>query len=214
MTGAGAVATTAHRYPRGDVIGDFMRGGLGLAATALPLLLVELAVWVAVVFAGLAALFALFLLRAAERQATVVEAGPQGLAVSGLRGRAIAWDRLSGLRLAYYSTRRDRQRGWMTLTLKDGRRSISLESTLDGFDPLVERAAAAALANGVEFDRTTLANLDAMGIDATADSGDDWGDDPDTDAAAERGRKADWVRVLKDEGAAGDRGADVGGNTR
>lgn len=194
----GPLAATAHRYPRSHVVGDYVRGGLGLAATALPLLLVELAVWVAVIFAGLAALFALFLLRAAERHATVVATDAHGITVSGLRGRAIAWDRLTGLRLAYYSTRRDRQRGWMTLTLKHGGPAISLESSLDGFDPLVERAAAAALANGVELDGTTLANLDAMGIDATAEEA-DGADAPDA-------RNADWITVLKDQAESPDPG--------
>ncbi len=189
------MSPTIHRYPQGDIVADYVRGGLGLAATALPLLLIDLAVWVAVIFAGLAALFAVFLLRAAERHMTVVETGAEGIALSGPRGRAIAWDRLNRLRLAYYSTRRDRQRGWMTLTLKDGRQSISLESTLTGFDALTERAATAALANGLDLDPTTLANLDAMGIDAAPDATD--GDD--TPTPSPDARNPGWVSILKEE---------------
>ena len=177
-------------YPRGAIFGDYARGGLGLAATLLPLLLVDLAVWVAVIFALLALLFAVFLLRAVERHRTEVALDDSGISLAGLWPRSIAWERVSRLRLAYYSTRRDRQRGWMNLRVGDGRQTIALESTLEGFDPLVERAAAAALANGVELDATTLANLDAMGIDASAE-------DAETDAQAAPAGKADWVSLLK-----------------
>ena len=48
--------------------------------------------------------------------------------------------------LRYYSTRRKRKDGWMTLTLKSGKHKIDIESTLPHFADIVARAAYAAKA--------------------------------------------------------------------
>ncbi len=50
------------------------------------------------------------------------------------------------MKLAYYSTRRDRRDGWMQLELRAGASTIRLDSRIDGFAELVERAALAAAA--------------------------------------------------------------------
>jgi hypothetical protein len=182
-----------HRYPQGEVTGDYLRGGLGFAVTAAPLVFVDLAVWVAVIFAGLALLFGLFLLRTVERQRLVVALEPEAIATAGARSRRITWGGLSDMRLAYYSTRRDRQKGWMTLTLKGEGQRLQLESSLEGFETVVETAAAAALDNGVELDPTTAANLEALGIDADRTAAEE--------AAAGPAQRSDWIGQLKAEQA-------------
>ena len=185
---------TQHLYPPSALVGDYVRGGTGFALMVLPLALLELNVVVAVVFACLALMFALHLLRTVQRQVTVVEAGADGIVARGPLGTAIRWDRLAGMRLKYFSTRRDRQQGWMTLTLRGEGRKLSLESSLTGFDAIAERSAAVARTNGVELDETTLNNLSALGIDpgAAADADDGAADD-------------DWIAVAK---AARDRAKD------
>ena len=172
---------TTHAYPRGALVGDYVRGGGGLALMVLPLALLQLNVVVAIVFGVLAVMFALHLLRTLQRQMTVVEVGGDAIAARGPLGSAIRWDQLGAMRLKYYSTRRDRQQGWMNLTLRGGGRKLSLESSLTGFDEIAERAAATARANGVVLDPTTLNNLGALGIDPAADAAvdaqegeDDW----------------------------------------
>ena len=45
------------------------------------------------------------------------------------------------MKLAYYSTRRDRKSGWMQLELGAGGARVRLDSRIAGFDRLVRRAA-------------------------------------------------------------------------
>jgi hypothetical protein len=52
----------------------------------------------------------------------------------------------------------------MQLELRGGGRSIRVDSRIEGFTQLAERAAAAATAAGVELSAATAANLDALGI--------------------------------------------------
>jgi hypothetical protein len=54
----------------------------------------------------------------------------------------------------------------MELRLTGPKRRITLDSGLDGFSDIVRAAHAAALANGLEFDPVTLANLQALGLDS------------------------------------------------
>ncbi len=116
------------------------------------------------ILASLAALFALFGIRTALRHATRIDVSETGLRASGPLAAAIRWAELDRLKLAYYSTRRDRRDGWMQLELKGDGATIRLDSRIAGFNDLVERSALAAAARGVELSAATAANLEALGI--------------------------------------------------
>ena len=79
--------------------------------------------------------------------------------------QCLGWAALCGFTLDYYSTRRDREGGWMQLTLTDadGVR-LRVDSRLTGFSELVARAVGAALDNSVQMTPTTLENLESLGI--------------------------------------------------
>ena len=64
------------------------------------------------------------------------------------------------MKLAYYSTRRDRRAGWMQLQLVASGIKVSLDSRIAGFDQVVRRAADAATARGIELNEATVANLE------------------------------------------------------
>ena len=145
--------------------GDYARAAAGLAMTALPPLLLDLNAWIAVPLGLAAALFAAFAARTVQRHMTRIVMDEDGVRAEGPLGGAVRWDALSGLRLRYYATRRDRTDGWLVLTLTDGGGRVRVESTLDGFDALAERAAEAARRNAVPLDRATQDNLLALGID-------------------------------------------------
>lgn len=161
------------RYPRTALLGDYARAGAGLAITALPLALLEVNRWIAVPLAAAALLFAVFALRTAQRQASRLELDDAGVTMRGPMGASLAWTDLRGLDLRYYSTKRDRSDGWMQLTLKGGGRRLRADSTLDGFDRLVETAAAAAVRKGVPLTPVTVDNLLAMGVDVESIDVDD-----------------------------------------
>lgn len=156
------------RTPSAGLMGDYARAAAGLAMTGVPLLLLDLAAWVAVPLGLAAMLFAAFAARTAQRHMTRIVVDDDGVRAEGPLGGAVRWDALSGLRLRYYATRRDRTDGWLVLTLTGGGRGggrVRVESTLDGFDALAERAAEAARHNAVPLDRATQDNLLALGID-------------------------------------------------
>jgi hypothetical protein len=82
--------------------------------------------------------------------------------------KTIAWSGLEEMALRYYSTRRKRKDGWMTLTLKSGKDKIDIESTLPHFADIVARAAYAAKKVNLPLDQVTLDNMDALGVKVDA----------------------------------------------
>lgn len=163
-----------HRYPRAALRADHLRGGGGLLVTAGPLALLPMHWLVAAAFGAAAAVFALFLARTAQRQLTVIETTDRGIAALGPVGTVIPWDDLAGLRLRWYSTRREPpgpgdRHGWMELRLTGRRRSLTLDSTLDGFVEIAGRAVAAARAKGLPLSESTRDNLIALGLEIAGD---------------------------------------------
>ena len=155
---------STHPYPRSALRADYVRAGCGLALTALPLLLLPMHWVLAILFGGAALLFATFLLSTVQRQLTVVNVDEGGIVSHGPAGVAIAWPELRRMRLNYYSTRRDKQNGWMTLVLKGRGRKLAVESSLSAFESVVESAHRAAEANDLELSPTTLENLMVLGV--------------------------------------------------
>ncbi len=155
---------TRHAYPVSALVGDYLRAGAGLFPTVAILACARLGPVATSVLAGLAALFAVFGVRTALRHATQLEASESGLSASGPLSTTIRWAELDRIKLAYYSTRRDRSDGWMQLDLGAGAATIRLDSRLDGFNDLVERSALAAAARGIATSTATAANLKALGV--------------------------------------------------
>ncbi|HZK90805.1 MAG TPA: hypothetical protein VFC56_11715 [Stellaceae bacterium] len=151
-------------YPASAMIGDYLRAAAGLGPTLVILATVSVGVVAALVLGGFAAIFGAFAIRTALRHGTSLEVSDSELRAVGLRPATIAWSGLDRMKLAFYSTRRDRKSGWMQLELGAGRARLSLDSRLDGFDRLVRHAAAAAAERNLELSEATSANLQALGI--------------------------------------------------
>ncbi|MFC4351872.1 hypothetical protein ACFOW6_09995 [Fodinicurvata halophila] len=163
-------------YPAGQLLGDDLRALAGLVF-ALGLLLASdfapLAVWIC---GPLALLFLLFGLRTLLMHVTegrLEDSGLErriGLSTWGAH-RRMNWRDLEGLRLRYYATRRQRREGeggYFQLTLRDPRGRMKFESTLAGFEDLIEAAVAAARHKGLSLDETTCDSLLHMGLDPRA----------------------------------------------
>ena len=161
---AAEAGESRHRYPARAVLLDYFYAGLGLLFTLGPLAGTAPTGPAAWVLGGLAALFAAYGARTALRHRTCLRVNEEGLVVEGLMRRHLPWDRLTRCTLGYYATRRNRERGWMQLTLKVGRRNLRIDSQIEGFERIVRRAALAATARGLAFDHTTQENLRALGI--------------------------------------------------
>jgi hypothetical protein len=91
--------------------------------------------------------------------------GPDTLCADGPAGTLVEWSRLDRMKLSYFSTKRDRSDGWMQLAVGSvGGRLVRVDSALEGFYDIVERAAQAAETLGIPLSVATRANLRSMGI--------------------------------------------------
>jgi hypothetical protein len=162
-SGAPADATR-FGYPISAMAGDYLRAAAGLGPTVLILGTVSVGSVAELVLGGFAVIFGAFAIRTALRHGTSLKVSDKELRATGLRSVTIPWRDLDRMKLAYYSTRRDRKSGWMQLELGAGRARLSLDSRLDGFDRLVRQAALAAAARGLELSEATATNLQALGI--------------------------------------------------
>jgi hypothetical protein len=160
--------STPLRYSWRALLPGYAGSGIGLAFSLAPLALVHPAGPVAWVLAAAAALFLVYFGRTVCRQLTHIELDETGIRVRGpafgLLSAAIRWEDLRALRLDYYSTRRDREGGWMQLRLRDAQRTIRIDSELEGFVELVRAAAFEARRRGIGMDEPTRANLDVLGL--------------------------------------------------
>ena len=153
------------RYPRQTLWADYLRAAAGVLLCGAPLLLLDVNRWLAYVLVAGFLLFALFLGRTALRHQTRYILGPDTLCADGPAGTLVEWSRLDRMKLSYFSTKRDRTAGWMQLSIgSTGGRMVRVDSSLDGFHDIVERAARAAEAGGVGLSEATRANLRSMGI--------------------------------------------------
>jgi hypothetical protein len=153
------------RYPRQTLWADYGRATAGVVLCGAPLLTLNVNRWLAIVLGAGFLLFVLFLARTALRQRTRYVLAADTFCADGPAGAVVEWNRLDRLKLSYYSTKRDRTEGWMQLAVGSaGGRMIKVDSALEGFYDIVERAAQAAEANGVELGTATRANLRSMGI--------------------------------------------------
>jgi hypothetical protein len=153
------------RYPRQTLWADYLRAGTGAVLCGLPLAVIEVNRWVAVLLCAGFLLFSIFFIRTALRQKTRYLLGPDTLCADGPAGTLVEWNRLDRMKLSYFSTKRDRSDGWMQLAVGSaGGRVVRVDSALEGFYDIVERAARAAEATGLELSVATRANLRSMGI--------------------------------------------------
>jgi len=155
---------TRHRYPTAALAGDYGRAVAGISLTTAPLFLVALNPYVAVLFAVLLVLFLTFAWRTLLRQFGPLAMTDDGIASRGPFAVELSWSALDELKLAYFATRRDGGGGWMHLALRAGRKRLRLDSRIEGFAAVVERATRAAIARHLTLSVTTTANLAALGV--------------------------------------------------
>ena len=160
------------RYPVRSLVGDYLRASVGLAVGLGVLASAPGSVTVIVIFGGLTALFGGFAYRTLRRHLLRLALTAEAIH-GGLGTREVPWGKLDLVKLRYFGTRRQRQRetggGFMQLTLEGAGASLTLESSIEGFEYIAWRATKAARENGVGLDPTSAGNLLELGIDADED---------------------------------------------
>lgn len=164
---------TSLRYPQSALFADYARAGAGLVVSVGLLVFTDLLPIWAYIALGLTLLFAIYAWRTLLRQFSLVEIDEQGVRLRsrlhGVLDRDLTWGDLSELKVRYFSTKRDRSDGWMQIVLKGNGTRIQFDSSLEGFEGVVELAAREAQARELALNPTTLANLRAMGLAANED---------------------------------------------
>jgi len=155
---------SCHAYPRSAAVADLIRAGAGLALVGLPMALTDAAPMVMGLLALLVAVFFAYGFLSVGRHLSRVELDEAGIRQRGPVTRVLVWRDVKRVKLAYYSTRRDRSGGWLQLSLFDGRRRIDVDSRIAGFANVAAGAAAAASANGLRLEPATIANFLSLGI--------------------------------------------------
>jgi hypothetical protein len=153
---------TGFRYPVAALRADYGRAAAGFALTAGPLAFAFPTPAVRYVLATFAGLFGLYALRTVRRQLTRFELSESGLRAIGPLGSSLRWEDLRDVELRYFSTRRDRSRGWMQLRVRGRGRALALDSGLAGFDAIARYALAEAHARDVAVSQTTHTNFSAL----------------------------------------------------
>jgi hypothetical protein len=156
------------RYPLGSLVYDYLRGILGLGISAVIIQSIGIDTPIFWVILGLGVLFLVWLAHTAMRHVNRIRFDEEGLRSAPWPKKTIPWSGLEEMALRYYSTRRKRKDGWMTLTLKAGKDKIDIESTLPHFADIVARAAYAAKLANLQLDQVTLDNMDAIGVKVDA----------------------------------------------
>lgn len=151
------------RYSAEALTADYLRAAAGLGLTLGPFLFVWPHPVIALPLLVCAGLFGAIGGRALLRRWSTVRMDETALSVDGPLPKAIRWAAVSDVRVAYYSTRRDRSQGWFHLTVRGGGKRIDIESTLDGFEMVAGRVAEVARANRLSLSETTRENLLSLG---------------------------------------------------
>jgi hypothetical protein len=166
-------------YPSRVLVGDWLRTAMGLAIGLGVLGYAAWSPWILAIFGSLTLLFLYFGLRTLQRQMQRIALSDEGLFVRDWRQRALPWDRLNGLRLRFYGTRRQHRQqqggddptgGFLELRLEAPQARVTLDSALPGFALVAWRAARAVRAAGSGFDPVTAGNLLTLGVDPDKDT--------------------------------------------
>ena len=159
MTGE-ADAAREYRYPRSAMIAGYLRAGIGVGVSTGPLFAGGIGTGAVIALGAIAALFAVYGARCALRQLTRIRLDDDGIVAVGPLPLSLSWSALRDVRLNYYAMRRDGGGGnWMQLDVKCGRRTLRIESSIDGFAEIAARALDEAGRRGIELSPTTRENL-------------------------------------------------------
>lgn len=154
------------RYPADALKADGLRALAGLAGTLGPLALAgpQAHPLVALALGSAASLFVALGARVLLRTQTRCRFNDEGLHLrDGFFTLFVRWDRITGVKLRYYATNKDRSGGWMQLTIRAGGRRYSIESQLLGFDTIAARVAALVLERDLPVDAATRENFLSLG---------------------------------------------------
>ncbi len=155
---------TTYRYPTSSLAADYGRAAIAIPLAAILPFFTDSPIAFTII-AMLALIFGVFGVSVLMKQLTAVTLSEDGVSTSGPRPATVRWQEIDRIDLRYFSTRRDREKGWMQLRLGGRDQSVCVDSTLEGFIDIARAAAEAAGVYGVTLSPVTEENFRAIGIE-------------------------------------------------
>ncbi len=159
-------------YPLSNLWPDYLRSAAGFSLTMLPMpnVIGGNAIVLGIML-SLAGLFGSFGITTLLRHKSRVGVDVQGIWIDGLLRKALRWNDVAEVDLRYFSTRRDKEKGWMQLKIRGQGRTIKIDSNLNDFDGLMRHVVTAITRhdltvtpigreNMAHFDKTLFAKED------------------------------------------------------
>jgi len=159
-----AVPFTA-RYPQGLVRWEIGKGTAGLVICVGVVVVMQPAGWVAVLLLIIAALFAAYVYQQVRRLPLHFTVDDHGVTrIQGHQRTPFRWNELQEFRLNYYPNGRKATMGTLVVVLRNGQGKLKVDSSLDHFPALLQRAARAARERSLTLHPTTEANLTQLDL--------------------------------------------------
>jgi len=153
-----------YRYPISELRGDYLRAGAGMVFFGLLLIGASSVPVMFVIIGSIFCLFLGFAVQTWSRHMTLIQIEPDGLRFYGLRRQEISWDDLTKAKLRFFTVKRDRDAGWMELTLFKGKAKTKIDSRIEGFNDIAAAVARTVEDKGVVIDENSVENFNALGI--------------------------------------------------
>lgn len=151
-------------YPLGKLVPDYLRAGVGFGLTMVPM---PHAIGghpvVLLIVLGLAGLFGSFGLTTFLRQKSTVCTSAEGLWIEGPWSKSIRWDEVREIDLRYFSTRKDKQKGWLQLKITGPAGKIRVDSNLNDFDEFLRWVVTAITRHGLAVTPIGRENFASVG---------------------------------------------------
>ncbi len=155
---------TVYRYPLGSLVPDYLRSALGVGLLVVPFTYSFGAHWfVTIMLGGMLALFGSFGVSTAIRQYSVVLVDEHGLRQQGPKAVGLPWNEITEVDLRYFSTRRDKDKGWYQLKVTGPGGQLKADSNLEDFDGLLHHVATAVTRHDLPLSPIARENFMASG---------------------------------------------------
>ena len=152
-------------YPRAVVIKEGIKAFLGTVAIFAIVIFLKPTPYIGWPLTAVGLLFFSYLYQQLSRYFLRLHVDDTGLIqeLAGMR-KAIRWTGLTDLRLNFYPQTKGANQGTLVLILKEGKRRIKVDSTLDHFPTVLSKASAAAREREIFLHPTTAENLGHLGL--------------------------------------------------
>lgn len=156
------------KYLFSSILSDYLRSMLGLTVCGFLIIVSGVHIVVLYILGMLILLFVTYAIRTVCRHFTSISFDRDCLQVyiGVWLWREIKWSRVAGIKMRYFSTRRDKTGGWLQLIVLDGDTKISFDSHLENFAVFAERALSIAVEKKLSLNPTTLENFKSINLDA------------------------------------------------